>query len=495
MLKWRMVDWKLKHKVIFHIVLIGAISGCLLLMVFLSSMRKMEKDFNSRKLALVGTIIRENIEYALSTGIPPAMGPSLTEIAATKTVNRVRILDMEGRILHSSSGEKVGTFVPGDDRLRLSEYLARLGQEDPPAGKMAAIDQSYLPIENGPNCRRCHQTEGRFLGILDIKFDMSEEAIILRSAQRLALGVALLTLIVIIFVTYRLYSRIIEKPLTRLMKSMRRVEGGDLSSRLNVTKKDEFGILAQSFNAMASRLEEAGREAARHHDRQMEKAGHLASLGELAAGLAHEIRNPIAGIRGAAEIFIRQTSPDDPSKEVFEEIRHQADQIHVIIQNLLHFARPREVTLRRENPNVCARAALRMAQHQTEGKDIRFRFVPLEEGVTAELDCAKLQEVILNLLLNAVAAIDNEGEISMTITRTEEEMKIQVEDTGKGIVPEHLPLIFNPFFTTRKKGTGLGLSVCRQIVQALGGTITAESEPGRTIFTVLLPADWKAENS
>jgi len=495
MLRVRMVDWKLKHKVIFHIFVIGFISGSLLLLIFLNSVRKVVETLNSRKMVLVGALINDHIEHALSMERSPDLNPSLADIAATDAVDRVRILDTEGKVLHSSAKEETGTLVPAPDRLWLKTNMRDQAKAGSAGVKMRSMDESYMPIENRTECRRCHGGEERIIGILDVKFNMSGEAVVLGATRRLGLGVAVLTLILMTFVTYRLYARIIEKPLTRLMNHMRRVEEGDRSSRLTVTRKDEFGTLAQSFNAMTARLDEASLQAARHHDLQMEKAGHLASLGELAAGLAHEIKNPIAGIKGVAEVIGQQTPPDDPRREVFEEIRQQADRIHAIIQNLLYFSRPRELTLRRENPNACVQAALRMAEHQTEGKNIRFRFVPLADEVTVDLDSDKIQEVILNLVLNGIAAIDKEGEIAIVMKQTDGEIMIQVEDTGKGIPPEHLPLIFNPFFTTRKKGTGLGLSLCRQIVQAHGGTIAAESDPGRrTVFTVRLPAKQEGMN-
>jgi len=153
------------------------------------------------------------------------------------------------------------------------------------------------------------------------------------------------------------------------------------------------------------------------------------------------------------------------------------------------------LTRRQENPNACVQGAILMAEHQTGGKDIRFRFHPLDESVSTDLDSDKIQEVVLNLLLNGIAAIDKGGEISVTMEVRGRDLEIRVEDTGKGIAPEHLPLVFNPFFTTRKTGTGLGLSLCRQIVQAHGGTIMVESEPGRgSVFTVRLPIGEVQEN-
>jgi two-component system NtrC family sensor kinase len=487
--KLRLMDWKLEHKVIFHILVIGVISSCVLLAIFLGTERKVVGALNSQKMEVVVALIDRQIEHQVSRGEPPSIGVYLADIAGLSTIERVRILDLEGRILHSSAKNEPGTFVPDPERLRLTRLFSGPGQEGLLGVNMTSLDQSYTPIENKPGCRRCHPERGRLIGILDVKFDMSREAIVMAGTRRLGIGVALLTFALLTFVIYRLYERIINRPLIDLMNSMRLVQEGDLSPRLSVARKDEFGALADSFNAMASRLEENGREIDRQHGLQMEKAGHLASLGELAAGLAHEIRNPIAGIKGAAEVVAQQTSPDDPRKEIFEEIRRQADRIHVIIQNLLHFAQPREVTLRRENPNACVRAALLMAEHQTGEKSIRFRFLPLEEEVTTDLDCDKIQEVVLNLLLNGIAAINKEGEISVTMAEEHGKIEIRIEDTGRGIAPEHLPLIFKPFFTTRKKGTGLGLSLCRQIVHAHGGTITAECDPGRrTVFTILLPA-------
>jgi len=284
---------------------------------------------------------------------------------------------------------------------------------------------------------------------------------------------------------------VINRPLLLLKESMRKVEGGDLDIRLEVRKLDEFGDLSKSFSAMVEKLKQANQKIEELHERQIERAGHLASLGELAAGLAHEIKNPIAGIKGSLEIIRDRTSEDDPQHEIFTEILKQTEKIYRIIQDLLDYAKPKELAMQPVEPNACVQEAIRMAETQTQDKDIRFGFSGLEKEATAFCDSDKLQGVILNLLLNSIAFIDTAGEIDIRLElKPDDSLAVRISDTGAGIKAENLEKIFQPFFTTRKRGTGLGLSICRQIVEAHGGHISVESSVGEgTIVTLNLPLD------
>jgi signal transduction histidine kinase len=143
------------------------------------------------------------------------------------------------------------------------------------------------------------------------------------------------------------------------------------------------------------------------------------------------------------------------------------------------------------NPNECIQNAIKLAQSQTQDKDIQINFKGIENDIRVHCDENKIQEVILNLLINSISAIKEKGEISVTLDKSKDkEIKFIIQDNGKGIKKEHLSQVFNPFFTTRKKGTGLGLSICKRIIDAHKGSIQVESREGEgegTVFTIRLP--------
>jgi two-component system NtrC family sensor kinase len=311
-----------------------------------------------------------------------------------------------------------------------------------------------------------------------------------------AIVISLLALVILIFIILRLFEKVINRPLSELKDQMKKVQGGNLGVKLRPKKNDDIGDLTKSFNIMVANLKRANMEIEELHSREMERAGHLASMGELAAGLAHEIKNPIAGIKGALEVINQRTEPNAPEKEIFTEILHQTDRIYHIVQDLLSYARPREINLKPTNPSECIQRAITLARSQTQDKDIEFHFEKSEKEIQILCDENKIQEVVLNLLINSIAAIEEKGEISVEVTQKSDRwLEIAIRDDGKGIKTEHLSLAFNPFFTTRKRGTGLGLSICKKIIEAHKGSIDVQSEEGKgTIFTIRLPLVNQAKN-
>jgi signal transduction histidine kinase len=270
---------------------------------------------------------------------------------------------------------------------------------------------------------------------------------------------------------------------------MKKVQEGNLNIQIQPKKNDDIGSLSHHFNTMVNNLREANLKIEELHNQQIEKAGHLASIGELAAGLAHEIKNPIAGIKGSLEIIIDRTNSTDPMREIFIEILAQIERIYNIVQDLLTYAKPKALHLKPAHPDACIQAALKLAESQTQNKKIRFHCSGLSKESTIFCDEDKLQEVIVNLLINSIAAIEREGKIAIDLNLQEEkEMVLTISDTGKGIKKEHLEKIFHPFFTTRAKGTGLGLSICKQLIEAHHGHLNVESIEGKgTFFTIRLP--------
>jgi hypothetical protein len=287
----------------------------------------------------------------------------------------------------------------------------------------------------------------------------------------------------------------VNRPISLLKDRMKRVEDGDLTVGIAPRKDDEIGRLTASFNAMVEKLKAANLEIEALYNERIGRAEHLAVLGELAAGLAHDVKNPLAGMKGALEIISQNTAPSDPHGEIFQEMLVQIDKVISVIQDFLSYARPKPPRFVPTVPRQFVENAIRLAQTQLGGKDVRFRFEASQPEVPVCLDADRLQDVVLNLLINGVSAIDAKGTVSVTVrTLPGRALFIFVTDDGAGIKASQLPQIFNPFFSTKKEGTGLGLSICKRIVEGHRGTITVRSREGRgTTFIIRLPLDLPCE--
>ncbi len=305
--------------------------------------------------------------------------------------------------------------------------------------------------------------------------------------QVLAVGIA--GAVVICAVLFMVLAVMVHRPMVELQKKIARVRGGDLFANVNFAdRNDEIGDLGRHFNEMVRQLRESRDEIERLHRTQISRAEHLATLGEMAAGLAHEIRNPLAGIAGVMEIVGRDLPADSPALEVLGEVRHEVVHINKIVSELLEIARPKPPAYRPGNIVAVAEHAALFARDHASARNVRMEVVKTAPVPELEFDNGQIHQVLLNLLLNAVQACSDGGSVRVEFASDERSVSVSVVDTGKGIPPAVLPNIFRPFFTTKGDGTGLGLSLARRIVEDHGGRLEAASELGKgSRFTLTLP--------
>jgi signal transduction histidine kinase len=282
----------------------------------------------------------------------------------------------------------------------------------------------------------------------------------------------------------------VRRPMMELQEKIARVQLGDMDVAVSFSdRNDEIGDLGRDFNDMVAQLRSSRKEIQRLHQTQMSRAEHFATLGELAAGLAHEIRNPLAGIAGVLDIVSRDLPATSAAREVIDDAKQEAVQINRILTELLDTARPKPPQFRLTDIAGTAEHAVLFARQQAVTKRITIEFEVKQSLPPVEHDPNQINQVLLNLLLNAIQSMDKPGTIRVSLLQDEDDaVTILVSDEGKGIAPEHLPNIFRPFFTTKGHGTGLGLSLARRIVESHGGTINVDSTVGQgTQFTVQLP--------
>jgi len=282
---------------------------------------------------------------------------------------------------------------------------------------------------------------------------------------------------------------LIQQPMVELQEKIGQVSEGNLNVAVSFSRRnDEIGDLGRKFNHMMQQLRESREEIERLHRTQMSRAEHLATLGELATGLAHEIRNPLAGIAGVIEIIGRDLPATSPARAVVKDVRLEITRIGRTLTDLLETARPRRPEVRLSNLNTTVEHAVMLARQQVRSRPIQIELAKAPDLPEVEHDGDQIHQVLLNLLLNAQQAMDGAGTVRVEIGSSGAYASVVVSDTGRGIAPQHLANIFRPFYTTKGNGTGLGLSLARRIVEEHQGRIEVSSVVGQgSRFTVLLP--------
>lgn len=291
---------------------------------------------------------------------------------------------------------------------------------------------------------------------------------------------------VVLLVTLAL---VVRRPMLELQQTIQRVTDGDFHATVGYgDRNDDIGDLGRNFNEMVRQLRENREEIERLHRTQMSRAEHLATMGEMAAGLAHEIRNPLAGIAGVMDIIGRDLPETSPALDVLKDVREEVLRINRIVTDLLETARPKKPEFQSADLNATVEHAVIFARQQALSKPIKIHCVKSPNLPPVQHDTGQIHQVLLNLVLNAIQALDGPGTVTVSVDARDRMASVEVKDTGPGIPADTLPSIFRPFFTTKGHGTGLGLSLAKRIVEDHGGQITVSSRPGQGCsFTVLLP--------
>ena len=303
----------------------------------------------------------------------------------------------------------------------------------------------------------------------------------------------------------------ITKPIELLGETATSFAGGNFEKTLATNRKDEIGKLIQGFNAMAGRLKSAYGELEgkiKNSDRALEKAYNIlkqrqeqlirsekmAALGQLSAGIAHEIRTPLTSIKIFIQSLEKEIDLDENQKEDFRIIRKEIDRINENVTRFLNFARPEDPIFQSMNINALVTDTLTLLSAKLKNVGVRLDISLPEDSPPVEGDPKQLSQVFLNLLLNAIEAMPNGGMLTIRLTMkvipdTQDELlQLMIQDTGCGIPEKDRPYLFDPFFTTKDTGKGLGLSIVYSIIQKHNGQIEVESEMGKgSSFIVSLP--------
>jgi two-component system NtrC family sensor kinase len=442
-------------------------------------------------------IILRSTRYHMLRNDRDAIARIVADIGSEPGISRIRIADRNGIIRYSNQRREIGTMARRASRPAASfTEISRTASGE----RELAVER---PIYNQPNCAGavCHdrpETQ-KVLGAINTHLSLASVDRELKAQQDQLLQFTLLALALISLASVVFVFLVVHRRVKELKTGTRRVAGGDLSYRLPSSSRDELGQLAESFNAMTIELEKARRELIERTQNSLIQSEKMASLGKLAATVAHELNNPLFGVLTYARLANKQVrasdlGPEDRERlcEKLSVIERESRRSGEIVRNLLAFARQAPHKVASNSLNLIVERAMAVVRHRlelqgvtTERKlDVSMPDIVCDEG--------QLQQVMLVLLVNAAEAMPSGGWLIVaTGMRDSEQVYVSVRDTGGGIAPEVMPHIFEPFFTTKAdtNGSGLGLAIAHGIVSQHGGDITVNSTPGKgTEFMIVLPA-------
>lgn len=489
-------------------------------------------------------LIKRGIFYGMLIAHREIVEQTVNVIGTGPDIMSIAIYDKTGKIIYSSDKKSVGQVI-GKDSLS-----CRICHADSKPSEVILKDQNWmitkdhnkgkslkfvLPIYNEPPCytATCHRhpKNQRVLGVLET--DLSTASVD-RTIRQNRLGTilfgGLFVSIISVSLCIILYN-FVSKPISLLEEGMKRIAQGDLDYEIKINTSDEMGLLARTFNnmtkdikrykenmenwtkALEEEIQKKTTEIMKAHE-QLINAEKLASLGRMAAGVAHELNSPLTGIVTFAHLMLKRIPPENKQdREDLEIIIEQANRCSKIIKGLLGFSRKATAERVEINMNTLLDSTIAMVRNQAKFHNIKIVLNFDESLPLVHVDPNQMQQIFLNMLINAADAMNERGQITIatrTVVGQEETpwfkmghpqegkkfIEIEFTDTGPGIPEEYMGKIFEPFFTTKPvgKGTGLGLAVSYGIIKRHGGNITVRSEPGKgASFFIRLPVEEYSE--
>ena len=466
--------------------------------------------------------IKKSTRYGMLTFQERLIQQSVAAISSAEGVVNVRIIDSRGMVKYSSTKEGVGEVMDQKSPICLTCHVPGKPAKDTPSWSIHKGDKNFRilnfvqPIYNEPACYastcHAHPKNQRVLGIIeaDLSLEILDKSI---KKQGIAITIYVLAFLLVISVVLCLILwNFVSTPVSMLAKGMEKVAGGDLDYTINIRRKDEIGELAKAFNAMTADLKKAKNElidwgnilenkvqekteAIHRAQTQLIHSEKLASLGRMAAGVAHEINSPLTGIVTFGHLLLKKFPPGSQEREDIEVIIDQANRCSTIIKGLLGFARASAGAKALTNINDVLHSSMNIVRNKADFFNIKLitDFEPSLRRVKA--DSSQLQQVFLNMIMNAADAMEGKGALNLTTRNISENdqdfVEVEFKDTGPGITQENLEKLFEPFFTTKPvgRGTGLGLAVSHGIIQDHGGKIIVRTKLKEgSAFTIQLPA-------
>jgi len=452
----------------------------------------------------------------------------ISTVAGEPGMIRVRILDRAGRITYSSEPSEVNRTLDKDAEACYACHakgkpLAHPDRPDRfrvyqgPNGRVLAI---ITPIENQPDCANaeCHEhpADQQILGVLDTHLSLARADTQLADLSWRIIVCDVVAMAAIALLSWLFILRVVDRPLKQLQAGTQNLSAGALGYQIEMRSKDEIGDLAESFNSMSMQLQTANKqlvlwghnleervqdkttELRRAHD-QVLHSETMASVGKMAAVVAHEINNPLSGILTYSKLLKKwvdngQINADKKQEadQCLDLISSESRRCGELVKNLLSFSRQSPMNVQPTDVNRLIEQCLLLVHHNLENAGIEVHCSLAPELPRLQCDPSQIEQVLLALIVNATDAMPKGGNLWLSSQLSEDghHVALVIRDDGCGIPADMLPKVFEPFVTTKDlhHGTGLGLAVSRGIVERHGGKVSIQSEVGKgTMLTITLP--------
>jgi two-component system NtrC family sensor kinase len=501
----------LAGKLIIAIGLLIIIGGGLSWYILLDTGKKNLTSDAIKYTSSYSDLIKKSTYYSMLTFHRESIQQTIDRVGSAENIKRVRIFDRKGRTVYSSDHKEIGHLVNRASPACIGCH----SNPDKPSGSLKTENQWIIytgkelyriltfvdPIYNEPSCYTAachvHQQEQRVLGILETDFSLFsvDENIQEQTIEITIYAIVFMSISSIIL--YFVLRRFVLKPVSTLSNAMEKVSEGDLDQTALISSRDEMGHLASTFNVMREDLktarekmkdwtttleyevEKKTRELKASQDKLIQ-AEKLASLGRLTADVAHEIRNPLSSIGGFAR-RLSKVACDEKEKGYADIIRCEVDRLEKILRDVLAFSREARFHMDKYDIEYVINDILPVFDDMCKEQNIDVEIRINKNVPPILIDIEQVRRAIGNLITNAIDSMPGGGRLTITTGLVDmynvTYVFLSVSDTGQGIPEEKLPLIFEPFFSTKEigHGTGLGLSITRKIIEEHGGFIKAES--------------------
>lgn len=529
-LRWQQLTGSIGAKLIGSLLAVMLVIFALLGYLIIRLHRQHLEAATLASAERVSEVIKRSTSYYMLHNDREGLYHSIQTMADDPGMIKVRILDQEGRVSYSTDPAEVSHVLDKTAEAcygchSQSQPLTRLNRPDRfriyRNGGGHRVLGIITPIENQPSCSNAechaHPASQQVLGVLDANLSLAQADAQVTSSSRRMLAYTAAALLSVAYLIWVFVWHVVDKPIKALKSGTEHLSQGELGYQIQVQSHDEVGELAESFNGMSLQLRAANEQiihwAKTLEDRVQQKTNELknahdhvlhvekmASLGKMAAVVAHEVNNPLSGILTYSKLIRKwvatgqiQNEKRAEAMECLDLVASESRRCGDLINNLLSLSRSAPINLQSTDLRAVIDRTLLLVRHQLELGGIELQLAVAKDLPPVSCDAAQIEQVLIALIMNARDAMPRGGTLWLEtkINRETNEITTKVRDDGAGIAPGVLPQIFEPFVTTKETGhgVGLGLAIARGIMERHKGRIEVESELGRgTTFTITLPS-------